>query len=446
MSIAITCNCGATFVADPGMANTLVACPVCNMRLSLAAGGVVSAARQHSRGGVLPDGDLQLRLDARDELAAIPEARVLEADDDGPDIYHMTALAPWQQRGPAATLQKFWAGIGVISLANPATCLALGPFNEWGLAGCGMDVQLLNMKSGSAARAFQKHEAPVSVLAILPDGRAALSGDAAGNLLLWELANGMVTQRVRAHMGAVTAIAVAPEAPLAVTGGADGATRLWDLSCGCHAFPIANPGALAEISSVAFSADGRFFLAGDHDGRVDIWTSESGNFERCFDAGAPIASVRSFDGYVTAVVSPQPSDIAVHPKVLRWDLQTGRAVGCFDRKIEPRLIPTCVSLDRDGRRLLVLGYPPGLAFQHVPTAFAGTLAQMRDGFRDFFRMRDGRPGISALEVWSLATGALLHAYPEVQGDLHCLAISPENTRLLAASVAGRLHIYAMPEA
>jgi hypothetical protein len=129
-----------------------------------------------------------------------------------------------------------------------------------------------------------------------------------------------------------------------------------------------------------------------------------------------------------------------------WDAQTGRPLACFENAGEPRIIPGCVSLDRDGRRLLVAGRAPALPFQHVPTALAGTLAEFRDGVRDFFRMRQGRPTASSLEVWSLGTGACLHAFPAVAGEIRSLAVSPDNTRILAASTDGNLHVFAMPEA
>ncbi len=263
---------------------------------------LVGANRDVADASVLPAGDLQLRIEPRDEVVEARVDCVEELEDDGPDSYALMRLQDGQLRGSAPALQKFWAAIGVIGLKNSASCLAYGSANEWGLAGCGMDVQILNMKAGAKAHLFCKHESPVTAMALAPDGRSALSGDAAGDLLWWDLAAGAIMHRVRAHVGAVLALAIAPEGAHAVSGGADGATRLWDLSCGCHAFPIANPGPGAEVSAVAFSTDGRAFLAGDADGRIDLWATETGNFLHSVRAAdGPIASVRCFDGVITAV-------------------------------------------------------------------------------------------------------------------------------------------------
>jgi hypothetical protein len=459
MTIAITCTCGNTFAADSAWADRLVACPVCNDLLAVSAGegrpranALLDADQAVADASVLPEGDIQLRIEPRDEVVEAQVDCVEEEADDGPDTYNFSRASEGQLRGPAPALQKFWAAIGVIGLKNFASCLAYGPANEWGLAGCGMDVQILNMKAGAKAHLFHKHESPVTAMALAPDGRSALTGDAGGDLLWWDLAAGAVTQRVRAHVGAVLALAIAPDGAHAVSGGADGATRLWDLSCGCHTFPIANPASGTEVTAVAFSTDGRVFLAGDADGRIDLWATDSGNFLHSVRTNAePIASVRCFDGVITAVMTPGVCEFPVHPRARRWDAQTGRPLPCFDKAVEPRIIPGSVGLDRDGRRLLVAGRSTALPLQHIPShkarmVLAGTLAEVRDGFRDFFRIRHGRESSNALEVWNLSSGACLHAFPAVAGDIRCLAVSPDNTRILASSTDGSLHVFAMPEA
>jgi WD40 repeat protein len=456
MTIAITCTCGNTFAADPAWADRMVACPVCNDLFAVSGGeshadALVGANRDIAAASILPDGDIQLRIEPGDEVVEASVECVEELEDDGPATY---ALMRAQEglRGSAPALQKFWAAIGVMRLQHFASCLAYGAANEWGLAGCGMDVQILNMKAGAKAHLFHKHESPVIAMALAPDGRSALTGDAGGDLLWWDLAAGAVTQRVRAHVGAVLALAIAPDGVHAVSGGADGATRVWDLACGCHTFPIANPGSQAEVTAVAFSTDGRAFLAGDADGHVDLWATDTGNYlHGVRGADEPIASVRCFDGVITAVTGSGASEFAIHPRVFRWDEQTGRPLPCFEKAGEPRIIPGCVSLDRDGRRLLVAGRVPALPLQHIPSlkarrVVAGTLAEVRDGLRDFFRMRPNRVSISSLEVWSLSTGACLHAFPAVAGEIRSLAVSPDNTRILASSTDGNLHVFAMPEA
>src|SRR5262249_29600183 len=134
--------------------------------------------------GILPDGDILLRLQPGDEIVEA-DVPVLAADDDGPDTYAVSRDADGTPRGPVAASHQFWAAIGVIALPMPAWSRAYGPANEWGLAGTGLNVQILNMKAGAKDRLFRKHEAPVTALALSPDGRSALSADAGGTLIWW---------------------------------------------------------------------------------------------------------------------------------------------------------------------------------------------------------------------------------------------------------------------
>jgi WD40 repeat protein len=48
-------------------------------------------------------------------------------------------------------------------------------------------IQLVNLPSGSQAAILRKHPAPVQALAFSPDGRTLASGDAEGNVYLWDL-------------------------------------------------------------------------------------------------------------------------------------------------------------------------------------------------------------------------------------------------------------------
>ena len=199
---------------------------------------------------------------------------------------------------------------------------------------------------------------------------------------------------------------------------------------------------------MAFSTDGRFFLAADADGRLDLWAADTGNFLGTMSANEPIAGVRLFDGTITVGDGARRlGDRRPSQGLAPGPAQSGRPLPCFEKAIPPRIIPRVAQLDRDGQRLLVAGRSPSLPFQHVPSALAGTLAEMdATAWRYFFRIRREGDGSSFLQAWSLATGACLHTYAAVAGDIHCLAVSPDNTCILAACTDGSLHAFAMPEA
>lgn len=441
MSRAFTCTCGSTFMADIVSNPT---CPACRTMLNASTGEPIAIAAGDAN--ILPDGDILLRAEASDNFVEPEPAYVADLQDDGPDIYALSRQDDSLRRS-APALQRFWAAIGVIPLSMPASCLAYGPGNEWALAGNGLNVQMLKMKSGERDRVFRKHEAPVSALALSPDGRSALSADAGGDLIWWDLDSGTTTHRVRAHVGPVRCLAIAPDGSHALSGGADGSARLWDLSCGCHNFPIALTAPRAAITAVSFATDGRHFLAADEDGHIDVWSMEICGIAGTFRAHTeePIVSVRCHDGMITALAAPAISTAPTYPKVFRWDLFTGRSKICFDRPVDPTIIPGCVALDREGWRMLIAGRPPSLPFHQIPM-LANAYSEMREGLRDFFRIGPGsRDATNSLQVMSVNSGYRLHSFRAVKGDVISLAAAPDHTRVLAATTDGCLHVYATPE-
>jgi WD40 repeat protein len=79
---------------------------------------------------------------------------------------------------------------------------------------------------------LQGHEARVNGVAVSPDGRRILSGDAAGNLRLWDAIAGVELPRFEQSVGdksAVSCVAISPDGAEVVTGHEDGTVRVWIL-------------------------------------------------------------------------------------------------------------------------------------------------------------------------------------------------------------------------
>jgi WD40 repeat protein len=336
--------------------------------------------------------------------------------------------------------------MGLLRFRPPISCLAYGRGNRWSLVGQGCDVQICNMTAGAKAHGFVEHRTLVTSVGLSPDGLTALSADESGELLWWDLATRRVLHRRQAHAGTVLALAVAPNGEYAATGGADGIVRLWDLAASCRECRLADAHWQEQVTALDFSADGRFLVAGGGSGRVDCWAVESGNRVQSLRGAEPIGSVRCRCGLITAAAIPEENAFVAHSKVRRWHMDTGSPLPCAEDWSTPTRIPQCAAFDHEGNRLLVAGLLPALAIQ-VP-AVANVVSEIGDAFRDFFSfvpMKLARPRCS-LEVWSLATGRRLHTFPSLPGKVDHLAVSPENTRILASMSNGDVQVFAMPGA
>jgi WD40 repeat protein len=399
---------------------------------------------------VLPDGELRLRIEPRDDVVEMDVATIDE-EDDGRDSYaflpERADLADFLSNRCLPT-PGFWGALGLIRLRAPVTCLAYGPDNRWALAGLDDGVQILNMRGGERAHFFGEHQARVTSVALSPHGLTALSADASGELLCWDLATRRVLQRRYAHYGAVNGLAISPAGDFAASCGGAGVMRLWDLAASCREWPLSDTfSSEEEVTALAFSADGHFLLSGDHAGRVDLWNVETAEHERAFRSGlGRIASLRCVDGVVTAVSTPENGAAVSLPAVARWRLSSGMAVHGPDEWGEPKTIAGCVTLDANGHRLLMGGSRPALAIQ--TPAVANVVSEVGEAVRDFFSFvpaRLVRPRRRfSLEVWNVATGRCLHAYPTLPCPILHLAVSPDSTRVLAALSSGDVYVFAMP--
>ena len=442
MSIAITCSCGNTLNAG---------CPRCGGELEPAYPLDVT---------VLPEGDLRLSA-APKRKRVTPPPVVIDDDDDGSIHYSFSRDHEAQSERPKADAGPpgFWGRLGEIRMAGQPSCACYGPRSRRALIGSGKAVQVLDMQASKRAGLFCGHRAAVTSVALCRDEKSALSGDADGNLLCWDLESHRITHRLRGHEGSILALAATPDSDFVLSGGADGITRMWHLAGAGGACRIADTGCREAVMVVAFSQDGRHLLAGGSKGRVDCWSVGSGIAVASLrGADQPIACVRSAEGAVTAIAGPSRDAGVSHPAVWRWNAETSRA----ERPAEPwrsaESVPTCVALDITGKRMLVAGRMGGFSSRKLLPAsragktVAGVVGEVRDAVRDFFsfvelpaRSKGNQPKPRyVLEVWSLSSGSCLHTYPTGVGEIVRLAVSPDNTRILAALRSGDMHVFAMP--
>ncbi len=460
MTIAVTCICHNNFAADFDGPERTVSCPVCaaEMRITPMEDRPiplpVDAENHLVDVRVLPDGDLALRIEPRDEIVEVDVETVDEDEDDGRDSY---AFLPERRElfeaAPSTTFAGpgFWGTMGLLRFRAPISCLAYGRGNRWALVGQGCDVQICNMTAGAKAHGFVEHRALVTSVALSPDGLTAFSADESGELLWWDLATRRVIHRRQAHAGTVLALAVAPNGEYAATGGADGIVRLWDLAASCRECRLADAHWQEQVTALDFSPDGRFLATGGSDGRVDLWRVEAGMCLHRWRGTDTITSLRCAGGFVTAVAAPDENRFVAHPKIWRWQINAQMRLPSAEEWSAPTHIPHCAAFDHEGNRLLVAGLLHALAIQ-VP-AVASVVNEIGDAFRDFFSfvpMNLAQPLLSrppfSLEVWSLTTGRRLHTFPSLPGKVDHLAVSPENTRILAGMSNGDVQVFAMPGA
>jgi len=167
-------------------------------------------------------------------------------------------------------------------------------------------VRLWDPATGKQLRLFESG-GQVHSVAFSPDGRAVLSGGESAPAHLWNAATGKELQRFGSFGAYVMGVAFSPEGRFVLTGNLDNTTILWDTASGKQVrtfgevyrpnttpkpgdFPphgIAFDSQPRWVSSVAFSPDGRFVLAGNQDGTAQMWECATGKESWRFGLGFP---------------------------------------------------------------------------------------------------------------------------------------------------------------
>jgi serine/threonine protein kinase len=177
--------------------------------------------------------------------------------------------------------------------AGDVRAAALSPDGRWGLSG-GDDKAVYLWDLGDGTRyALGGHTAAVTGVAFTPDGKLALSTGADRTLRLWDLEIRRERKPVVEAPAPVSCLALAPDGKRAYTGGPKGVLR-WSVS------PPAADGSLdgyaESVSSLALSADGRYLAAGHTSGFVGVWDLPSGELVKKWKLPAAAGLSWAFDG------------------------------------------------------------------------------------------------------------------------------------------------------
>jgi len=233
------------------------------------------------------------------------------------------------------------------------TSVAISPDGQFVLSGSyDKTLKLWNLETGEEIRTFdQQHTDYVMAVAFSPDGRSVMSGGLDGKLLVWDRNEATIINGFDTGFEFYS-VAFSPDGRTAISGGGSAMssdtqsdeTRHWSLAPNGQAIRHF-PGHTDYVSSVAFSFNGNYVLAGSWDKTLLIW-----------DINIPEPQ-RKFEGHTLAVesvaFSPDAKKVlsGSRDKTIKlWNAQTGELIRTFQGGHTNTV--TSVAFSDDGRYAL----------------------------------------------------------------------------------------------
>jgi hypothetical protein len=158
---------------------------------------------------------------------------------------------------------------------------------------------------------------------------------------IWDAETGAEIAVLKGHEDEVTSAAFTPDGKRIVTASGDGTARLWDTETGAEIAVL--KGHEDRVSSASFSPDGRRIVTASDDGTARLWDAES---------GAEIAVLRGHaKKVIDAAFSPDGKRVATASEdnaARLWDAETGAEIAVF-KGHEKRVFE--VAFSPDGKRV-----------------------------------------------------------------------------------------------
>jgi WD40 repeat protein len=178
---------------------------------------------------------------------------------------------------------------------------------------------------GDLFRFLGRHKYHVNAAVISPNSMLVAAGGSDGKVTLWEMKNQSVMKTMTAHKKGVTAVAFSSSSNRLLTGGTDtikkkvplSSVKVWNVLTGKRIAVLGNhPG---EVTTVAFSPDGKTALSGDKKGTMKLWDLDLNREIRTFEGGEVLKGGFSPNGkqFITGG----------EEQVKLWDPSTGSEVG-----------------------------------------------------------------------------------------------------------------------
>ena len=224
---------------------------------------------------------------------------------------------------------------------GPVRALAIAPDGQTALTGSFDSTAIRwSLARNAAEQVLRFHADAVNAVVLFKDGRSATAG-ADGRIAIWTAGKAEPDAVLEGHGAPISGLAVSPDGTLLASASWDQTVRLWPLAGGA---PRVLEGHTQNVNAVAFSPDGHTLVSVSYDLSVRIWPL----------SGPSAATVVSIPSPLNAVAVGGDGEIAAGGADGRVYFLTGNGVRAGEVAAGPRPVIS-MAISPDGAWLAAAG-------------------------------------------------------------------------------------------
>lgn len=248
------------------------------------------------------------------------------------------------------TLGGHTGAVNALAFSKDGKLLASGA----GAAGVAGEIKIWNTADGVLLKSFAGHGDAIYAVAISPDGKVLATGSYDQKIILWNIEKfragetPAVQRTLQGHNGAIFALAFRADGKVLASASGDRTVKLWATDTGQRLDTLSQP--LKDQFTLAFSPDGTRLIAGGADNRIRLWKIG----ETALDGTNPMQeAIYAHDGAILRLVySPDGKTIfsSGEDRAIKvWDADKVVQKAVFDG--QPDWV-TALAVSPDGKNLL----------------------------------------------------------------------------------------------
>ena len=277
---------------------------------------------------------------------------------------------------------------------------------------------------------------PVHCVAVSADGRRIVSGHQDGTVRVWDADTGALLHRFGFDRCSVLAVACSPnDRQIAFVLSDTPVIQIWDLQTNQ---PIQRfIGHDKDVTTIAFSSDGRLLLSGSRDQTVPVWDADKGTQLHCckgHQADVNSVCISSDGRLVVSGGGDYWGGVQNDPSVRLWDTRSGREL---PHSTERPMLQGAWRFSPDDRYIASAGWDKGIQVWDVKAGklvrqfgnrYMNCVAFTTDGKRIISGDGHGNVGL-----WDLELGERIFQMHGSTGEIWGIAVMPDGKRVVTCS-------------